>query len=235
MVGFVMRRDAPAALISTLAACSGGGSTLPNLASSVTPVLGTVRQTTAPQVASTPLSGTPAEPTGAFAKAPLLPPSDSIYLGARVSPGGSSSPANVAAFESQIGRKLALDLHYRNWNQSFPAADELDDEANGRIPVESWNCSVSNEAVASGSQDVIIDARAAAIKSFAKPLFLRYLWDMNLPVDVNGREGCFDPNTDLTNGFLSPTQYVRAWSHIRARFAADGVTNVVWLWNPSVG
>jgi hypothetical protein len=164
-----------------------------------------------------------------------MPPVGTIYFGAHVSPDGTTSPTIVAAFESQIGRKLALDLHYRGWKQSFPTVDELDDAANGRVPVDSWSCGASDAQVSSGSQDVLIDERAAAIKSYGRPLFLRFLWEMNFSATSNGRSLCYDPKTDLPNGYFSPTYFIAAWNHIRARFAAAGVTNVIWLWNPGSG
>ena len=63
--------------------------------------------------------------------------------------GGGTSPASVSSYtttlESQIGRKLALHMHYYGWGTasatpgqsipSFPDQAELDDATAGRTPV----------------------------------------------------------------------------------------------------
>jgi hypothetical protein len=159
-----------------------------------------------------------------------------IYLGAWVNPSGvpgGSSPAVVADFENSIGRKLALALHYYGWSDTFPTSAEADDLANGRIPVISWNCGIPNAQVASGGGDSVIGKRADAIKAYGSTVFLRYMWEMNLPSNPGYRAQCYDAATDNANGQFSPTQYIAAWQHIRQVFAAHGVTNVIWLWNPS--
>lgn len=176
--------------------------------------------------------------TATNAQPPLAPPSGAIYLGAFVNASGvhgGQTQTMVSTLESQIGRKLALDLHYYGWNATFPGSSEADDAANGRIPVISWNCGASDASVASGAQDANIVAHANALKSYGKPVFLRYLWEMNLPDTADGRTQCYDPGTDGPNGSFSPSQFVAAWNHIKKVFAANGVTNVVWLWNPSSG
>jgi hypothetical protein len=164
----------------------------------------------------------------------LLPPSGSIYLGAYVNP-TNITPApvtEIATLEASIGRTFALDTHYYGFYDSFPGAYEAYDAANGRIPVDSWDCGPSNAAIASGAQDSTIRARAEAIKAYGKPIFLRYMWEMNLPSNKFFRTACYDPATDLPNGQFSPQEYIAAWDHIRAIFAQEGVGNVIWLWNP---
>jgi hypothetical protein len=159
-----------------------------------------------------------------------------IYLGAWVNPSGvpgGSGPAVVAAFETSIGRKLALAMHYYGWSDTFPGSAEADDLVNGRIPVISWNCGVPNAQVASGTSDSVIGKRADAIKAYGSTVFIRYMWEMNLASNANYRSQCYDPATDNANGQFSPTEYIAAWQHIRQVFAAHGVTNVIWLWNPS--
>jgi beta-mannanase len=56
---------------------------------------------------------------------------------------------------------------------------------------------------------------------------------MNLPATATFRALCYDPATDLANGVFSPQEYVAAWQRIRAIFAQEGVSNVVWVWNAS--
>ncbi len=185
--------------------------------------------------------GTPGTPIPAASNTPaplvLLPPAGSIYLGAYVNPSNTPSPppSVTAAFESSIGRKLALNTHYYGFYDTFPGPYEADDAAHGRIPIDSWDCQPSNAAIASGLQDTTIRARADAIKAYGKPIFLRYMWEMNLPSNQFFRHVCYDPATDLPNGQFSPQEYIAAWDRIRAIFAQEGVGNVVWLWNPDGG
>ncbi|MDQ2865156.1 MAG: hypothetical protein M3R51_02910 [Candidatus Eremiobacteraeota bacterium] len=178
-------------------------------------------------------------PSGAPGPTPspllLLPPAGSIYLGVFVNPSQTPSPppSLLAGFEAQIGRKMGISTHYYGFYDAFPGPYEIDDVANGRIPVDSWDCEPSNAAVASGADDNAIRSKADAIKAFGHPIFLRYMWEMNLPATPTFRHVCYDPVNDLPNGVFSPQNYIAAWDHIREIFAEENVTNVVWVWNPS--
>lgn len=181
---------------------------------------------------------TAAPPSAGATSAPstlLVPPKGSIYLGAYIDPEGivPQPISDTSTFETAIGRHLALATHYYAFYQSFPGSYEVDDIANGRIPVDSWDCLPSNASIAAGAQDTAIRAHADALKAFGYPVFLRYMWEMNLPSNQFFRSSCYDPTTDLPNGQFSPQEYIAAWDHIRAVFAQEGVTNVIWLWNPS--
>ncbi len=170
--------------------------------------------------------------TGSLATGPLVPPAGTTYLGEFVDPLGTGpSPAQTATFESQIGRTLAYNMHFYGFEQTFPGPDESDDVAHGRIPLIAWNCGDSDARLAAGYDDAKIIKRAKAIKAFGSPIFLRWFWEMNLNDTNNApRTQCYSPTTDLPGGYFSPLQYIRAWNHIHAVFAAQGVTNVVWLW-----
>ncbi len=178
----------------------------------------------------------PASVSGGATPPPLSlePPTGSIYLGTYVNPLSIVDPPVTLQqqFEQQIGRHMALSLHYYGFYDKFPGAYEADDEANGRIPLDSWDCQNSNAEVASGKVDSTIRIRADAIKAFGKPMFIRYMWEMNIPATKTYRSICWDPNTDLPNGVFSPQYYIAAWDHIRAIFAQEGVSNVIWLWCP---
>lgn len=156
------------------------------------------------------------------------PSSGKIYLGAFVSP---SPNGGIASLEKQVGRKLALDMHYYSWAALFPGTNEDNDIQNLRMPVESWDCGPSDAAVASGAADPLIQTRAQAIKNFGHPVFLRYMWDANLAPSVLSRSQCYDPTTDNADGTFSASEYLAAWQHIREIFAAENVTNVVWVWS----
>ncbi|MBD5635612.1 MAG: hypothetical protein IAI49_14135, partial [Candidatus Eremiobacteraeota bacterium] len=141
----------------------------------------------------------------------------------------SSHEAATAAFETSIGRKLAVDMHYTGWTSAFPTSDETADARVGRLPLVSWNCGDTNANVTAGKDDAAIDAFAAGIEGFGKPVMLRWLWEMNLRDGT--RPQCYDSSYDPPNGF-DAAHFVAAWQHIHARFVADGVTNVIWVWCP---
>jgi hypothetical protein len=183
--------------------------------------------------------GTPAtdlpQPGATSTSPSLVPPTGSIYLGAYVNPSQTPDPpmSLVEGVEQQIGRRFALSLHYYGFYQNFPGPDEINDAAYGRIPVESWDCTPSNAAIAAGNADQAIRTRAVALKAYGHPVFLRYMYEMELASTTRWRPECYDPATDLPNGVFSPQNFIAAWDHIRKIFAEEGVTNVVWLWNPA--
>jgi hypothetical protein len=174
--------------------------------------------------------------------APLTPPPGTIYFGAYVATEDPETPsqqiADTAAFEQSIGRKLAIDMHYHLFTDTLVGAGEQDDVTNGRIPLVSWSCVEANQTgvtdadIAAGYEDKIIIDRAVAVATFKYPLFIRYKWEMNLLYNKN----CGDSD-DVKDKYgdlhYSPTDYIAAWEHIRNVFAANGATNVIWLWNPS--
>jgi hypothetical protein len=69
--------------------------------------------------------------------------------------------------------------------------------------------------VANGSEDAQIDKTAAHIKAFGKKVFLSFHIEPESKVGTYGSVGDF----------------AAAWRHVHDRFARDGVTNVVWVWN----
>jgi hypothetical protein len=165
---------------------------------------------------------------------PLLPKPGTAYLGAYVNPGITLGPFETVTgqFEQQIGRPLAIHAEYYKWYDSFPGAPEIDDYEHGRVPVISWDCGATANDVATGVEDGILIEHARAFKAYGHRIFLRYFWEMNLPYAVEERPHCVDPVRDI-NGYVSPSDYIAAWDHMRAVFAAQGVTNVVWVWCPS--
>lgn len=157
------------------------------------------------------------------------PPGNSIYMGAYVAPG----PGGIPTLEAVVGRKFAVNMHYYKWVSLFPGLQEAADFANGRMSVDSWDCGIPNAQIVAGAADPLIITRALALKSFGHPVFVRFMWDMNLPYTQTARQACYDPATDNPDGTFSATQYVAAWLHIRQIFAANNVTNVIWVWNVS--
>ena len=91
------------------------------------------------------------------------------------------------------------------------------------VPMVSWTIPMTNDQITDGSDNSYIEAQAAAVKSYGKPVFIRPDAEMN---------GTWLPGYDITSG-VSPTQYVASWQHIYKMF--NGVTNAVFVWCPNSG
>lgn len=206
-----MRMIASLLLCGTLTACGGGGGATP-------------------QPVSSPLATVTAPPNNA------VPAAGAVYLGLIANTSGVQPPliSDLTTLETQIGRTAAMTTHYYTFYQAFPGPYEANDAANGRIPIESWNCQVPNAEIATGKQDTIIKRQADALRNYGHTVFLRYMWEMNLTENVlPGRSLCYDAGTDEPGGQFSPSEFIAAWDHMRAIFQAEGANNVIWLWNPS--
>jgi beta-mannanase len=126
--------------------------------------------------------------------------------------------------ESLIGRKLAIVHDYTDWPATFPTANEQTAAAGGRTLFIDWtakNYATGQAAatwaqIANGSQDAHIDAEAAALQSFGQPIMLTFQ---------------AEPELGVNTSYGTAADYVAAWQHIHDRFLADGVTNVVWVWD----
>jgi hypothetical protein len=85
--------------------------------------------------------------------------------------------------------------------------------------------SASLASIAAGSEDSAITAWAQQAKAYGHPFFLRLNWEMN--------GGWFPWGTTSANQ-NTPADYVAAWRHIHDIFAAQGATNVTWVWCPNL-
>lgn len=152
---------------------------------------------------------------------PTAPPS--IMFGDRVKPRATdpvftADPGRNAVLykESQLGRKLALDHAFYHFDDPWPTAREIWDQAGGRTPFINWSPEEPNltwAQVAAGQADSIIDARAAGAKAFSSTIYLTFN---------------HEPEDDTTTRGTS-AEYRAAWKHVRARFDAAGVTNIKYV------
>jgi Glycosyl hydrolase family 26 len=146
---------------------------------------------------------------------------------------GIFTSKNIATRETLVGRKFVIHQKYYNFTDSFPGTSEQEDIVNGRIPLDTWQPQLSggtqltnNEdaAIAAGTFDSTIIARAQAVKAFGHPMFLRFGHEMN---------GNWYPWSAYNNND-DASQYVAAWRHVHDIFVNQGATNAVWIWCPSV-
>jgi len=169
--------------------------------------------------------------------APLVPPAvptNGAYVGAWVNPGGlKDAPGTEAgtveiqqlpAFNQNLGGPTVAILSvYVGFTQAFPTDTLNAIEQNGSIPMLSWGCQ-SLADITSGKDDAIITSFAQSTKSFQKPLFLRWYWEMNNP---HVQPTCY------TSG--DQQAYIQAWAHIWTIFKGISTTNVAFVWCPNDG
>jgi Glycosyl hydrolase family 26 len=123
----------------------------------------------------------------------------------------------VLRFERRIiRRKLAIDNHFRTWDNDY-WREEAKDLAAGRIPMVTWGDwgRTSANEINSGSEDALIREKANAIEALGGPVLLRWAPEM-----AGGNYG-------------SAQSYIDAWRRIRRLFAEEGATNAIWVWCPT--
>lgn len=153
--------------------------------------------------------------------APLMPASTGTYFGGYLPPAVwtvDGQKQAVQDVESYLGRRIDISNHYFPWEKPLPTWREAWDLSEGRIPMISWD-GTSTSLILDGSQDAVIDAAADGIKALNGTVFLRFFWEMD------GYK-----KADVVE---SPSKFIAAWRYIHDRFAARGVTNVVWVWCPN--
>ncbi len=149
-------------------------------------------------------------------------PATGTYLGAYVNPTGASGAealkASVVALEQAMGRHLDMDHHFYPWGSAFPTWRETWDRHNGRIPIDTWN-GATTASINSGSQDVLIRARANAVRKFKAPVLIRMLPEMDAitKISIIG----------------TPSRFISAWRRVVGIFRAQGATNAEWVWCPN--
>ncbi|MDD4970494.1 MAG: glycosyl hydrolase [Paludibacter sp.] len=149
---------------------------------------------------------------------------------------------NISLLDTWItksGKKPNFVMYFSHW------ADTYDKDFNttgceaissrGCIPYITW-CPASDGGgvtqplykltnITAGNFDTYITTYANAIKSWGKPVLLRFGMEMNMDVF---------PWSGNVNGNNDGSDYVDAWKHVHDIFQNVGVTNVTWFWCPYV-
>lgn len=143
----------------------------------------------------------------------------------------------VNVFNTQASRAANVVSIYKSfyWDKVFPADEANKIAATGAIvmiTLEPWepNGNVqqpkySLAAIIRGDFDALLKTWASQIKTWNKPLLLRFAHEMN-------GTGWYPWQTGV-NSNTSP-QYITAWNRVRDIFVAAGATNVKWVWSPNV-
>jgi hypothetical protein len=168
----------------------------------------------APAPAAPPAPGGPSAPSappagaGALFGAHLQPPSRDV----------EAQKQDALRLEASLGRALDIDHNFYPWDVEFPTWREAWDLENGRIPMISWNGDLTL-GIAAGAQDGLIAQRADAVRALGRPVFIRWMWEMD--------------GARKQDDSLVPQSYVLAWRHIHDVFQSRGATNVEWVWCPN--
>ena len=153
-------------------------------------------------------------------------PSNGVLLGAYVRrTGGLSFVDAEQAFETQLGRKLAIVNKYHDWSDTN-YSDEAQLVGSGHLVMISWHPTdnlASDTAraskVASGQYDALIRRAAKGLKALGGRVLLR--WDFEMGQDP-GQPEYIGP----------PAQFKAAWRHMHDIFRKQKARNVKWVWAP---
>lgn len=149
----------------------------------------------------------------------LLVPGCGVLTGmATYKVAGQTWEQSVAAYETKSGSPTDVLHNYHTWTTTFPDAAEKARADAGQKLLITWIGERDNGQVvrwadiANGSQDAVIDAQAASVKAFGRPIWVNF---QNEPEAFVGTRG-------------SAADFVAAWRRIHDRFVAAGATNAVW-------
>lgn len=131
---------------------------------------------------------------------------------------------DIEELEAKLGRTLAIDHHFRAFDEEIITHLELWDREKGRLPMVSWHA-IDTDAVTRGDHDAWIDAQAKAVAAFGSRILIRWGWEMEAARNQLG-------SGNRTAFTASPASFVSAWNHLRARFATAGAKNAAWVWCP---
>lgn len=175
----------------------------------------------------------PQQVSAAFLAVTYNPSPTEVYWGARMdgevygSAGDAPwSTATWNTFEAHAGKAASI-VHFGQpapWNQPFTAQPLELTRARGAIPLMDMGSDGASLAeIASGARDSYLASWASAARSYGKPFFLRWDWEMNGTWFPWGQEAA-----------ESPALFKSAWSHFHDVAEAQGATNVTWVWCPNV-
>lgn len=158
-----------------------------------------------------------------------------LVLGAAVSDVGWN-PAYLDRYPTLIGRMPTFIGWYQDWATDTFQPGVMDSiAARGAMPMVTWEPFDRNRGrapderyalrtIAAGDHDAAIRAYARAAAAWQRPFFLRFAQEMN---------GDWMPWSSGVVG-NTPADFVAAWRHLHDLFAAEGATNVRWVWSPNI-
>lgn len=151
-------------------------------------------------------------------------------LGAHVA-GMSDDPRRLADYERLVRSKAAVASIYWGHGDVFPGTRELALADQGRRDLLlSWDMGATRFTdFTSGSQDAYLDTIANAALAYPYVFYVRP-WP-----EMNGDWQDFQPTPAGERPYGgTPAEFVAAWRHLVNHFRARGVSNIRWVFNPTV-
>jgi len=174
----------------------------------------------------------PQQVQAAFLAVSYTPATRKVYWGARMDGevyGGGDAPWSSSTwntFEAHAGKAPSLVSFGQAapWSQQFSAQPLELTRARGAIPLMDMGSNGATLAeIANGAKDSYLTSWAKAVRSYEKPFFLRWDWEMNGTWFQWGAEAA-----------ANPALFKSAWRHFHDVVEAQGATNVTWVWCPNV-
>jgi len=128
----------------------------------------------------------------------------------------------VLDYQKKFGTKPRIVEFYNPFTHAFNAPEANQALESGQVPLIQLNpWRVKEQQIAAGVWDRHLRNYARAVKIFGCAIILSFGHEMN---------GWWYPwGAPRT----SPADFIAAWRHIHDIFARQGVTNVIWSWDPS--
>jgi hypothetical protein len=170
----------------------------------------------------------PASATSCGLSADLVPTCGVILGAYPTSFGGSNVDQRYENFNTKSGSTLSLGHDYRGPGATLSSADVTLAKTSGTLlfvnwkPTKTWSNAGGSDATVNSQ----IDAMARSVKALGSIKILMTIFHEPEISVSGGASGC--PSTIYKGSSGTPAQYVAMWSNVESRFAALGVTNVVW-------
>jgi beta-mannanase len=158
-----------------------------------------------------------------------------VRLGGFFPPAPQAGVAPILQAERALGCRLDPVMWFRSWDDT-PAGRFRPEQLAGLedrdlvITWEPWRPAdgkvqpgYAPAAIAAGRHDRYVRDWAQAVRDTGRVIHLRPMHEMN---------GTWYP-WGSPDGPSHPADYLAAWRHIRALFAAEGAGNVRWIWSPN--
>jgi Glycosyl hydrolase family 26 len=221
--------------LANLAAPSFGGGLVPSMAGGAASQPVAVEPSAATAAPTLPGSGPPTSAPSANPIPSGAPPREEpVALGAFI-PGASSDPSRIDAYAAKVGAMPRAVMWYQRWAPPWNDFDPKVPNAvlqRGSMPMISWEPQAGEVAdpnwslatIVNGSHDGYIRRWTRAVAAWGRPIYVRLMYEMN---------GWWSAWGVRTNG-NSANEFVPAWRHVVSIAAAEGATNIRWVWAPNV-
>ncbi|MCX5401188.1 glycoside hydrolase family 26 protein [Streptomyces sp. NBC_00102] len=152
----------------------------------------------------------------------IRPRGDHKYLGVSFA-GKPVTPGYLALWSRRTGKAPTLLAQSFTWDEEFPRDRVAAVWEQRVLPYLSWEpFGTTLREIAAGARDGYVRHVAEALR------------DLNVPVALAFAPGMNDGGRPWGAGRASPEEFVGAWRHVHDLFQDMGVSNVVWVWSPTV-